>query len=117
MSPQFNGLSCAILFCLWSLPFFSSLSFNFLFCLPLQKLGDHNHTLLALIKECLSNKPTCRPDTKEVLRRLKEFRIEAEGDEMHMDRLHLIERLQMVQSDLVELEVKLNIACIQTMTT
>ena len=85
--------------CLWLL-------FYPINCLSYQNLGDHNHPSLALIRESLNNAPTKRPDTREILRRLEQFRVGAEDEQLHMDRLQLLEQLQMVQKRLAALQVK-----------
>lgn len=75
--------------------------------LSFQNLGGRNHAFLVLIRECLNNAPSRRPDAREILRRLNQFRVGAEGDQVHMDRLELMEQLQVVQKDLADLQVKL----------
>lgn len=65
--------------------------------LPLQVLGDHDHPLLILIRECLDNIPLRRPNTRDILQRVGEMSREGGDDLMAMDKLHMIEELQRVQ--------------------
>ena len=60
-------------------------------------LGDHNHPLLILIRECLNNIPLRRPDTRDILQRVSVMSMEGGDDLMAMDKLHMIEELQRVQ--------------------
>lgn len=68
-------------------------------------LNDHDHTLVVLIRECLNNRPACRPDARNIIKRVERLRKEHKDDLMAMEKLQLIKELQKVQSDLGELQV------------
>lgn len=75
--------------------------------LPLdpQILGDVDHPLLDIVRECLSNVVDRRPTAVAILERVNELGEETEDDLMATDKLHMIEQLQRVQAECEELQV------------
>ena len=63
-------------------------------------MGDHDHALIVLIRECLNNLPACRPIVANILRRLEELSEVAEDDKMGKDKIHLMTELQRVSEEL-----------------
>lgn len=72
-------------------------------------LGNHDHSLLVLIRDCLHNHPAHRPDAGNIKKKMEELRKECQGDPITMDKLHLIKKLKEVQSDFDELQVNYNL--------
>lgn len=70
-----------------------------------QILGDVDHPLLGIVRECLSNVVDRRPTAVAILERINEVGEETEDDLMAMDKLHMIEQLQRVQTECEELQV------------
>jgi len=63
-------------------------------------MGDHDHALIVLIRECLNNLPACRPIVANILKRLDELSEVAEDDQMGKDKIHLMTELQRVSEEL-----------------
>ena len=68
-------------------------------------LGNHDHILLVLIRECLSHLPARRPNADDIVKRVEELRKVDKKDLMAMDKMRLIEELQKLRSDFEELQV------------
>ena len=102
IKPPFSVI--AVILCILSLkpPF---LPFPTSYALCPQVLGNHDHTLLVLIIECLSNRPARRPNADDIVKRIEELRKVDKKDLMTMDKMRLIEELQKLRSDFEELQV------------
>ena len=72
-----------------------------------QVLGDADHPLLVMVRECLSNVVDRRPTAAAILSRIGQLNQTAEDDLMAMDKLHMIEQLQRVQGECEELQVSI----------
>ena len=69
-------------------------------------LGDADHHLLVMVRECLSNVVDRRPTAVAILSRIGQLNQAVEDDLMAMDKLHMIEQLQRVQGECEELQVR-----------
>ena len=69
-----------------------------------QILGDRDHFLIVLVRECLNNLPACRPNIASILKGLEELSREAEDDEMDKNKLQLMMELQRMSEELQKLE-------------
>ena len=73
---------------------------------PSQVLGDEEHPLLTVVRECLSNVVDRRPTAAAILERVSELGGgEAEEDLMERDKLQMIVELQRLQAEFEGLQV------------
>ena len=70
-----------------------------------QVLGDTEHPLLAIVRECLSNVADRRPTAEDILQRVSQLQAEAEDDMMERDKLQMIVELQRLTTECEELQV------------
>lgn len=72
-----------------------------------QILGDVDHPLLVIIRECLSNVVDHRPTAVTILERINlQLGGEVEDDLVEKDKLQMIEELQRLQTECEELQVR-----------
>ena len=71
-----------------------------------QVLGDTDHPLLAIVRECLSNVADRRPTAVTILERVSQLQAEAEDDVMERDKLQMIVELQRLSTECEELQVR-----------
>ena len=69
-------------------------------------LGDADHPLLAIVRECLSNVADRRPTAVAILERVRQLRAEAEDDLVERDKLQMIVELQRLTTECEELQVR-----------
>ena len=77
----------------------------FLLCHNIQVLGDVDHPLLAIVRQCLSNVADRRPTALGILERVSQLRAEVEDDYMERDKLQMIVDLQRLTTECEELQV------------
>lgn len=70
-----------------------------------QLLGDIDHPLLTIVRECLSNIVDRRPTAAAILERINSLGGETEDDLVERDKLQMIEELQRLQTECEELQV------------
>ena len=68
-------------------------------------LGDIDHPLLTIVRECLSNVVDRRPTAAAILERVNQLGGEAEDELVEKDKLQMIEELQRLQTECEELQV------------
>ena len=68
-------------------------------------LGDVDHPLLAIVRQCLSNAAERRPTALGILERVSQLRAEAEDDCMEKDKLQMIVDQQRLTTECEELQV------------
>ena len=71
-----------------------------------QVLGDTDHPLLSIVRECLSNVADRRPTAVTILERVSQLQAEAEDDVMERDKLQMIVELQRLSTECEELQVR-----------
>ena len=72
-----------------------------------QILGDVDHPLLVIMRECLSNVVDRRPTAVAILERINlQLSGEVEDDLVEKDKLQMIEELQRLQTECEELQVR-----------
>ena len=76
----------------------------FLLCY-IQVLGNVDHPLLAIVRQCLSNVAERRPTALGILERVSQLRAEVEDDLMERDKLQMIIELQRLAIECEELQV------------
>jgi serine/threonine protein kinase len=69
-----------------------------------QVLGDVDHPLLAIVRQCLSNVADRRPTALGILERVSQLRAEVEDDYMERDKLQMIVDLQRLTTECEELQ-------------
>lgn len=70
-----------------------------------QMLGDRDHPLLEIVRECLSNVVDRRPTAAAILERINQLGGEGDDDLMENDKLQMIDELQRLQTECEELQV------------
>ena len=68
-------------------------------------LGDVDHPLLAIVRQCLSNAAERRPTALGILERVSQLRAEVEDDFMERGKLQMIVELQRLAIECEELQV------------
>ena len=69
-------------------------------------MGDTEHPLLAIVRECLSNVADRRPTAVDILERVGQLQTEAEDDLVERDKLQMIVELQRLTAEFEKLQVR-----------